>query len=173
MGSSPIGRTIFKIIMIEIKKEEVNINELVLIKYRPRVEIFAVLGLGIVFLIIPYWLARSIGIAGILLALFCLYYVKDKNVLGFKDDKVYLFLDDGNIQIIDYEEIDEWGVRMTSSNIGLVYFILNNGQMLSTKTYQSNKANSYLLKALSDKETTNKALKKRSEGRNFLGQRKK
>lgn len=148
--------------MKEIKQSEIKDQIIKEIGYRPQTETIAAIAFGIVLLILPWWLFKVIGILSLALAAVSLYFLKDHKVISIAKDGLYIYQNEGNCVFLDYEEISEWGSRNTAINSAQIYFMLKNGQAIQTETYQTGKANYYLLKVLKNKEANEKAITSRS-----------
>ena len=143
--------------MQRVSFEDIDKSKIVReINYRPKVEITVVLILGVLLLVVNNLWIRIFGIFLIGVALLSLFLVKDHRVLTICEDALFIYLEDGSINKIDFSEIDEWGCNANNNGPGSLLVRLNNQQILKISTFQVEKIRTCLTKILLDKETYEK-----------------
>ena len=123
------------------------------INYRPKVEIIAVFVIGILLLLVNLLWIRIFGIVLIVVALLSILLVKDRHVLSIAKDALYLYMEDGSIEKISFDEIDEWACNANNNGPGSLIVRLTNQQMIKVVTFQIEKVRTCLTRNLLDKET--------------------
>ena len=126
------------------------------INYRPKVEIIAVFVIGILLLLVNLLWIRIFGIILIVVALLSILLVKDRHVLSIAKDALYLYMEDGSIEKIPFDEIDEWACNANNNGPGSLIVRLTNQQMIKVVTFQIEKVRTCLTRNLLDKETYEK-----------------
>ena len=126
------------------------------INYRPKVEIIAVFVIGILLLLVNLLWIRIFGIVLIVVALLSILLVKDRHVLSIAKDALYLYMEDGSIEKIPFDEIDEWACNANNNGPGSLIVRLTNQQMIKVVTFQIEKVRTCLTRNLLDKETYEK-----------------
>ncbi len=126
------------------------------INYRPKVEIIAVFVIGILLLLVNLLWIRIFGIVLIVVALLSILLVKDRHVLSIAKDALYLYMEDGSIEKISFDEIDEWACNANNNGPGSLIVRLTNQQMIKVVTFQIEKVRTCLTRNLLDKETYEK-----------------
>lgn len=128
--------------------------------FRPNDEIMLGTGFGVVFVLIPFWPIKLVGIVSLVLAGISYFKIKDYETIRCTKDNIYLFKDN-QIMKFSYDEIEEWVAKPASAGIGGMLFALKDGEHIFIPTYQTSTANSYLFKFLNEKEHSEKAIKDR------------
>ncbi len=144
--------------MEKVSIEKVNSKKIVKeVYFRPKTEIIVVMIIGIALLIFNNLWSRIFGVVLIGIASAVIYLVKDRKVLTIADDALYVYLEDGSINEIKFDEIDEWGCNANNNGPGSLLVSLNNQQMIKVTTYQVEKIRTTLTRLLLSKETYEKA----------------
>lgn len=145
--------------MREIDKNEIC-NVVHKVKYRPNTEIYAALILGILFLLVPLWFIKFIGVISLIIGIIAFIKLKDHVTMEIAKDRVYIHQDD-KIEEFLFDEIKVWEAKGNGQSIGNITFILQDDQMVVVNTYQPEKANALLSKYIRQKEKSEKAIEDR------------
>ena len=145
--------------MREVDKNEIC-NVVHKVHYRPNTEIYAALILGILFILVPLWFIKFIGVISVIIGLIALFKLKDHLTMEIAKDRVYIHQDD-KIKEILFDEIKVWEAKGNAQTIGNITFILQDDEMVVVNTYQPDKANTILSKYIRQKEKSEKAIEDR------------
>ena len=123
------------------------------IMFKPAIAYYVCIAFGVLLIIIWFWMTIILGVALIGIAVFSLFYLKDRKVFEIFNQYINVYDQEGKTFVTTkLEEIDQWACEKDSSGFDCVKIALNNQETIIRNTYFIGKVRRAFRKIMPEKE---------------------
>lgn len=120
--------------------------------FKPIKSSIVIVIVGVALMLVNEFLVRALGVFFIAIALFVMFFVKDKKTIDVyeKGCVIYNSKDQNLAYYLDFEDIEEWDITHESGHDTVIFTLLD-GNRAVVDTFQTNKIYAALEKAVPKK----------------------